>query len=415
MPSSKISSRAFFTPRKATCVFIIFIWFLFYHLPSPPVTQNNTRAGRPSPKNQAEERPHFLFRSPFRKSPDLKYEEKISNALERLAQVVLSRNHGNSISEERIWQVALGDGMRGADSQEFEARNDEWAYTVFRDQKATEFVTTELSTIPDIADAYNSYPHHVLRADLLRYLLLWYYGGFYEDMDVFPARSIKSCSALQSFFPTSKDSIQDNTPNVSLVVGVEVDEPYASPQFMRDWHWTRSYGLIQYTMYAPRRFSPLLREAIVHVLSHTREHRKSHGGLFWSATYDEKTVLGVTGPDVFTDSILDTLSSSLPENHTLIQQSIAADAGIDDLVSETGEALKQVSWAPFHRVQDPICVQDHEHINGQSHGGLCVLPVSVWGNGQRHSKAGGFNDISACINHRFGRTWKKGWWEYIFG
>ncbi|CAG8371438.1 unnamed protein product [Penicillium salamii] len=416
MPVRITRGRALFPPRATTCIFVIFIWLLFRHLPSPPVTQNNTRADRPRPKNQAEERPHFLFQSPFRKSPDLQYERQISDALERLAQGVLSQNHGNSRSEERIWQIAANDAMRGTDSRDFEARNDEWAYTLVNDKKAIEFVTTELSTIPDIAEVYKSYPHNVLRADFLRYLLLWYYGGFYADIDVFPARSIKTCSALRSFFPMPEDSTQKAHHNVSLVVGIEVDEPFASPQFMRDWHWARSYGLIQYTMYAPRRFSPLLREAIVHVLSHTKKQNKSYGSLFRSAAYDEKTILGVTGPDVFTDAILETLSSSLPSNHPLIQQSVAADVGIDDLVSPTtGEIDERVSWAPFHHIRDPVCVQDDEAIDGTSHGGLCVLPVNVWGNGQRHSRAGGFNDIEACVNHRFGRTWKKGWWEYIFG
>lgn len=277
-------------------------------------------------------------------------------------------------------------------------------------------MTNELSSIPEIAAVYKSYPHNVLRADLLRYLLLWYYGGFYADIDVFPARSIKTCRALHPFFTPPDKSLQHTHPNVSLVVGIEVDEPYASPQFMRDWHWTRSYGLIQYTMYAPRRFSPLLRETIVHVLAHTVKHNKSHSSLFRSRSYDEKTVLGVTGPDVMTDAILETLSSSLPWTHPFVQQSLAADADIGDLVSPvTGEVEKRVSWAPFHRLRDPVCVQAAEAVPGASMGGLCVLPISVWGNGQRHSKVGGFNDFDACVNHRFGRTWKKGWWEYIFG
>lgn len=130
MPVRITRSRASFPPRATTCILVIFIWLLFRHLPSPPVTQNNTRADRPRPKNQAEERPHFLFQSPFRKSPDLQYERQISDALERLAQSVLSKNHGNSRSEDRIWQIAANDAMRGTDSREFEARNDEWAYTV---------------------------------------------------------------------------------------------------------------------------------------------------------------------------------------------------------------------------------------------------------------------------------------------
>ncbi|KAK9848683.1 hypothetical protein MYU51_015409 [Penicillium brevicompactum] len=411
-PSKARGRRSFFTPRISSCVFVFLVWFLWHHLPSPPVTQNNTRADRPPPRYRVEDQPHFLYQSSFRESPDLQYESEISDALESLAENVLAQSRGNDKSEERIWQIASDDTMRGADSREFEARNSEWKYTLVDDKKATAFVTTELSAIPDIAAVFKSYPHNVLRADLLRYLLLWYYGGFYADIDVFPARSIKTCPALQPFLPRAEDI----TPNVSLVVGVEVDEPYALPQFMRDWHWTRSYGLIQYTMYAPRRFSPLLREVIVRVLSHTKQHNERYGGIFHSARYDEKAILGVTGPDVFTDAILETLSSSLPSNHPFIQQSVAADSGINDLVSSiTGDVEERVSWAPFHRLQDPVCVRDSEGLYGASNGGLCVLPISVWGNGQRHSKAGGFNDFDACINHRFGRTWKKGWWEYIFG
>lgn len=296
-----------------------------------------------------------------------------------------------------------------------------WTFTktpqLVSDKKAIEFVTNELSAIPEIATIYKSYPRNVLRADLLRYLLLWYYGGFYADIDVFPARTIKTCPALESFFtPPPEEYTESTHPDVSLVVGIEVDEPYASQQFMRDWHWTRSYGLIQYTMYAPRRFSPLLRETIVRALSHTRQYNSQHSNFFSSPAYDEKTILGVTGPDVFTDAILDTLSSSLPLTHPFVQQSVDADADIGDLLSpELGDLNERVTWAPFHRLRDPVCIQADEVAPNKSMGGLCVLPISVWGNGQRHSQAGGFNHPNACVNHRFGRTWKKGWWEYIFG
>ncbi|CAI7665719.1 unnamed protein product [Penicillium glandicola] len=406
-----------FTGRGVCIIFITFIWFLFYHLPAPPSTQNNTRADRPPPKHQVEDTARFIYRSPFRNNPDIQYEKQLSNALEEFEKAVLSQSQESNISGDRIWQIAKDEEHRGDDSREFEQKNNEWEYTLVTDKKAIEFVTNELSAIPEIAIVYKSYPHNVLRADLLRYILLWYYGGFYADIDIFPAQSIKTCAALEPFFPpTTNKHTKSTLPNVSLVVGIEVDEPYASSQFMRDWHWTRSYGLIQYTMYAPRRFSPLLRETIVRVLAHTRQYNNGHIGLFPSLMYDEKTILGVTGPDVFTDAILDTLSSSLPSTHPLIQQSVDADADISDLISPvTAELHKRVTWAPFHRLSDPVCIQAGEAIPDESMGGLCVLPISVWGNGQRHSQAGGFNHPNACVNHRFGRTWKKGWWEYIFG
>ncbi|KZN91205.1 Initiation-specific alpha-1,6-mannosyltransferase [Penicillium chrysogenum] len=216
---------------------------------SPPSTQNNTRADRPPPEHQVEDTPRFIYRSPFRNNPDVRYEKQLSDALENIEKAVLARSQESNISEDKIWQIAKNQKHRGDDSIVFQGKNKEWEYNLVTDEKAIKFVINELSAIPEIATIYKSYPHNVLRADLLRYLLLWYYGGFYADIDVFPARTIKTCPALESFFtPTPEDYTQNTHPDVSLVVGIEVDEPYASPQFMRDWHWTRSYGLIQYTI-----------------------------------------------------------------------------------------------------------------------------------------------------------------------
>lgn len=131
----KIKLRAMFTRRRVTVVFILFAWFLFTHLPSPPATQNNTRADRPPPKYQVEETPHFLYQSPFREFPDYQYEKDLSDALKKIEQSVLDANHGNSTSEARIWQVAISktvgeEELRGADSRSFEGTNSEWIYNV---------------------------------------------------------------------------------------------------------------------------------------------------------------------------------------------------------------------------------------------------------------------------------------------
>ncbi|OOF99900.1 glycosyltransferase family 32 protein, partial [Aspergillus carbonarius ITEM 5010] len=332
--------------------------------------------------------------------PDVEYERYLSDALKEIEQAA----GGEDVAEERIWQITKDEKHRGSESALFEETNSEWEYTLMTDEKAAAFVIDELSTVPEIATIYKSYPYDVLRADLLRYLLLWYYGGFYADMDVFPARPIRQCSALQRLFPPQTD----HPANVSLVVGIELDEPYASPSRMHEWHWTRTYGLIQYTMYAPRRFSPLLRQIIVRALAQTRQYQSQHNSLFG---YREKDILRLTGPDVFTDTILDMLSSSLPPTHALVQRSVDADESIGDLDT----AQKRVTWAPFHGLHETVCIEANEAIPEAPMGGICVLPVSVWGNGQRHSQAEGFNSPQACINHLFRGSWKKGWTKYIFG
>ncbi|PYI10416.1 hypothetical protein BO78DRAFT_404200 [Aspergillus sclerotiicarbonarius CBS 121057] len=350
-------------------------------------------------KHRAEDAPRFFYHSPSREDSDVEYERYLSDALKEVEQAA----GGEDVAEERIWQIARDEEHRGPESSAFEESNSEWQYTLMTDEKAEAFVIDELSAVPEIATIYHSYPYDVLRADLLRYLLLWYYGGFYADMDVYPARPIKKCSALQRVFPLP----HDHPANVSLVVGIELDEPYSSPRRMREWHWTRTYGMIQYTIYAPRRFSPLLRQIIVRALAHTRKYQSHHNRLFG---YSQEDILRLTGPDVFTDTILDMLSSSLPSTHPLVQRSVNADENIGDL-----DMRRRVSWAPFHGLHETVCIEADEANPATPMGGICVLPVSVWGNGQRHSQAEGFHSPQACINHLFKGSWKKGWKNYIFG
>lgn len=406
-----------------------------------------TRLG-PSSSASNDERPHYLHHSPFRARPNRDFESQASSALQYLEEQERTL-HGSVGTPDTIWQIYLGKEptpeRRGEDSLRFEERNAEWDYKVSDNlgvvdippccfeahlylsahayafsfflqlvttEWANEFITVTLSSIPGLAHLYYSYPHHVLRADLLRYLVLWYYGGYYADMDVFPKRTIKKCPSLQ------KSVFSAEQLDISLVIGLEIDEPFASPKKMHDWHWVRRYGFIQYNIYAPQRFSPILRELIVRVLSHTKSHL-DQSSIFFGPRYDEKSTLEITGPGVFTDTVLDVLSSTLPASHPLIRESIDADEEFGDLILPGSPApTHRVTWAPFYRLSEPLCVDAAEAKSGSQLGGLCVLPINAWGNGQRHSGAENFFSDHACINHRFGGTWKpwkQSWKKKLFG
>ncbi|GAB1199252.1 hypothetical protein APSETT444_008598 [Aspergillus pseudonomiae] len=364
-----------------------------YHLPPPPKTKNNTSSNRKAPEYDVDTTLRFLHLSSFREDPDSEYEKRISDALLEIERKALRERNWDTSAEDRIWQVALGKYIeRESDSFEFEEENRGWKYTLVDDKKAskfiTEFITEIFSSVPDLKKLYDSYPYHVIRSDLIRYLILWYYGGFYANIDVYPARVIKECPALEPLWEDGPKSL-----NVSLVVGTEIDEPHASPRLMREWRWIRRYQLIQYTI-----------------------RQISQSNLLRGPRYKENTILEVTGPGVFTDAVLDVLSQTLPPTHSLVESSVNADADIGDLVSpSTGVTQRRVTWAPFNRIKEPVCVDASEAMDGESMGGVCVLPVNVWGNGQRHSGAEGFSSKHACINHRFGRTWRKGSMEYFFG
>ncbi|KAL2785802.1 hypothetical protein BJX66DRAFT_329014 [Aspergillus keveii] len=399
-----------FIVRRRLSILILVVLFIFVLNCLPSHNKRVVVGGKWLPDYDVEERPRYLHHSSYRHSPDYAFERRVSDALKRIEQNAIAEN-SDLRADNRIWQIRLGNPNveRGHDSLQFEEKNREWEYTLVTDTQADEFITKTLSTVPELKKLYDSYPYHVIRSDLLRYLLLWYYGGYYADSDVYPAKSIKSCPSLKPVFGDVNTAA-----NVSLVVGVEIDEPHASPQLMHDWHWIRTYGLIQYNIYAPQRFSPLLREVIVRVLSHTRQHNRYSIPLI-GPRYNEKTILEVTGPGVFTDAILDALTDGLPTTHPLIKTSVDADEPFGDLVSHAGAHYRRVTWAPFHKIQEPLCVDADEAAVGKRMGGLCVLPINAWGNGQRHSGAENFQSKHACINHRFGGSWKKTWWSSHFG
>ncbi|KAL2847773.1 hypothetical protein BJY01DRAFT_164409 [Aspergillus pseudoustus] len=407
-PRRQSLPKPFLARRRLSILILVLLFFFVLHL--LPSSSRNKRvvSGKWLPDYDIEDRPRFLHHSSYRHSPDRAFEQRVSDALKRIEENVLAGN-SDLRAEDRLWQIRLGNlnVERGQDSLTFEEKNREWQYNLVTDAQANEFITNTLSTVPELKKLYDSYPYHVIRSDLLRYLLLWYYGGYYADSDVYPAKSIKSCPSLKPVFG-------DIPANVSLVVGVEIDEPHASPQLMRDWHWIRTYGLIQYNIYAPQRFSPLLREVIVRVLSHTRQHNRYSVPLV-GPRYNEKTILEVTGPGVFTDAVLDGLTDGLPTTHPLIKTSVEIDEPFGDLVSRSGAHYRRVTWAPFHKIQEPLCVDAQEAAVGKRMGGLCVLPINAWGNGQRHSGAENFKSQHACINHRFGGSWKKDWWSRHFG
>ena len=175
-----------------------------------------------------------------------------------------------------------------------------------------------------------------------------------------------------------------------------------------EWHWSRTYGFAQYNFYAPRRFSPFLRRAIVRAIAHSVKHNGVTAGMIYGPRYTENDILEVTGPGMFTDAIVDVLSESLPPEHELIRISA-------EVASQIPQPQRRLTWAPFHRMQQPMWINISDNSNPGSAYDLLVMPINVWGNGQRHSGSDMFNHTEACANHLFGRSWKKGWWEYLLG
>ncbi|KAJ5625237.1 hypothetical protein N7510_001546 [Penicillium lagena] len=379
--------------RKGLLFLVIALAFLLFQL-----LPSSNLARSPS-----DIKPEFLWHSPYRDNPDEDYEARIRNALKYIEQVSLE--HGDNKAIHKIWQVLLGTGEntdgRGQDSHDFQDRNSDWDHEVLSSKWAQWFLDAFLNLVPDLRYYWKAYPDEHLRADLLRYLVMWYHGGYYADLDVVPVLPIRDCPALQETV-----AVKNPKAHISLVVGIETDEPFATPEMGAQWQGARKYGFVQYNLYAPRRFSPLLREVIVRVLSHTKQHFNRQRWLFgeFYDHYTQKMTHEITGPGVFTDAILDALSENLPSTHPLVAQSTEAEQ------QYTNSPPKRVTWAPFHGLQEPVCVDDSESATGKHTGGLCVLPASVWGAGQRDS-----NSPDACIDLRLSGNRQQDWITRLMG
>lgn len=283
--------------------------------------------------------------------------------------------------------------------------------------------------IPGLGDIWRAYPRPVLRTDLLRYLLTWRYGGLYADIDVIPKLPIEACGPLLPLFSSSSSTHGQSapSPNISLVLGLEIDEPSASPATKRAWRWSRTASFAQYILYAPRPFSPLLRRAIVRTLAHSAyQHRMTahlSGDVRIGPVYTKGDVLEATGPGMLTDAVLDVLSETLPAEGPsgIVRASHDVAEKARHTAAVTGEAppswlAEHVTWAPFHGIREPVILDAVEVAGPSEHGGLMVLPINVWSSGQGHSGADPeWTGPDSCLNHRFAGRWKHSWVDWVMG
>ena len=199
-------------------------------------------------------------------------------------------------------------------------------------------------------------------------------SGVYADADVFCTKPIMTCIPPNLW----------TDPSITTVVGIEIDEPSADEAVQRKWKWSRNHGFTQWTVIS-KPFAEPLKLAIIRAISHTYALARLRGvsepgklrsgkGIFdwFLGSYTVKDILEITGPGMWTDSVLDSINR--------------------DTAQQSGRA---VSWYAFTGLEIPKVV-----------GHVLVLPINYFGSGQRHSEAGNFQVPEACVNHLAKRTWK---------
>ncbi|KAI9047588.1 hypothetical protein LZ554_008301 [Drepanopeziza brunnea f. sp. 'monogermtubi'] len=336
-----------------------------------------------SKKIQYDTYPTYEYTSVYRQTADLAFENALDESLRGLERETLAQlppEQQNLATNLTIWQVTTPEDAESLKewTKQWKDNNQDWFHRLIT--SPLEELYSHFESIPEIAET-NDVSQRV-RDDLTRYLLLWWYGGLYTEVDTWDRMPLRDCPPVVN--------VLGGQQHVSLMLGVEKDEPYLSAEQLRNWHWTRGFGFGLQTVWAPMKFDPILRKAIVRTISHART-QNSRANEWWRGSvgkYMAKTDDSgeVSGKGMFTDLVLEVLSENLKEDHKMRDR----DAGLE----------RRVTWKKFRALKEPAWLDQGQLKEGKENDmrGLAVLPVHFWANGQSHSNSGGYDQVNACIN-----------------
>ncbi|KAJ5864941.1 uncharacterized protein N7529_006857 [Penicillium soppii] len=232
------------------------------------------------------------------------------------------------------------------------SKNPDYRYEVLTDQNDLGYVETNFGPLglnrPDIVETYRSLTAPIIKADLLRYLVLYMEGGVYADIDVEALRPV------ERFIPSGHDESE-----IDMVIGVEIDEPHFSDHPILG---QKSQSFCQWTfMCKPRQ--PVMMRLVENILHWLNQLSIKQGRPISELQLDFDDVITGTGPSAFTGAILSEMSRA------------------------TG---KDVTWSMFHDISESKVV-----------GGFLVLTVEAFAAGQGHSDSGTHNSRAALVKHHY--------------
>lgn len=287
-------------------------------------------------------------------------------------------------------------------SNTWESMHPQYEHVVWSDASARAFVAR---CIPEALGVYDAAPGGILRSDMLRYLVLFVFGGIWGDADTHPLRRYGSWLDGVEGSPELK--------NVTLIAAVEEDDG--------DWErkrFVRRVQIVQWAMAAaPRhpavRFvvQQMLRDVVALVQqvyppqesnatnsSSSRRRPVGRKGLWhgpWGAgkSKDEEEGvfhLGPIGP------------FKLPPPGAQLNRSITKK----DILQTTGPGAwtDGISWGLKERggkVEDLVKME-----KGKVFGDMVILPITAFSPGVGQGKPD--HDGEARVKHWFAGTWKRG-------
>ncbi|KAK4450831.1 hypothetical protein QBC34DRAFT_66342 [Podospora aff. communis PSN243] len=260
----------------------------------------------------------------------------------------------------KIWQTwkvsPLAFEQRDLDvARSWTRKNPDWRYEVLTDGNDMRYVEWHFGPEgfdrPDIVNFYRDVKAAIVKADLLRYLIMYAEGGLYADIDV------EALRPLTKFIPDRYD-VKD----IDMIIGVEIDEP--------DWKdhpilGPKSRSFCQWTFMCKPQL-PVMMRLIEQIMTWLNGVAKEQGVSLSEVKLDFDQIISGTGPSAFTNAILTEM----------------------DLAKE--DPNQKIDWDLFHDMSESRIVSR-----------VLVLTVEAFAAGQGHSDSGNHDARAALVRHHY--------------
>jgi len=229
--------------------------------------------------------------------------------------------------------------------------NQKHRYEIITQYSAESYVRDKFAHWHDIAEIFMDLQDPILRADLIRYLVLLADGGVYSDIDTM------SLKPIDDWVPSAY------TKDANLVVGIEYDTLGGG----RWVDWTLDLQFATWAILA-KPGHLFLEITIERVIERLRKLALKQERAISQIKPSFHEVLDTTGAALFTQAVFEGLSYTTGTNFTALNIS---------------------------GLTEPKLVGD-----------VLILPINAFGSGQAHSNSGSPESDSALVQHLFKGSWK---------
>ncbi|KAG5994955.1 hypothetical protein E4U52_000549 [Claviceps spartinae] len=275
----------------------------------------------------------------------------------------LTKKQPGDTFPQKIWQTWKIDPLlfgitETARAMTWIAQNPQMRYEVITDYNDMTYVEQHFGPAglnrPDIVDFYRSVKLRIIKADLLRYIILYAEGGLYTDIDV------EAIKPFHRFIPE-----RHREEDYDLIVGVEVDMPeYRNHRILGP----KSQSFCQWTIVSRPRH-PVMIRLIERIMKWFKSVAQKQRVPIGDVELNFDQVITGTGPSAFTAAVIEEMN--------------IATAG-------TKRGHDKITWDEFHNLDESKVV-----------GRVMVLTVEAFCAGQGHSDSGNHGSRGALVKHHY--------------